>query len=560
MQQHTYEIGMRARGLPRATSLLLILFLISAMLGACGPTFTPVPSSPVPEPTEEAGPAQGGRLIYGLTLIPSGIDPHIDASSELGIPLTSVYDTLVYQDLDGNLVPGLAERWEVSPDGLTYTFYLRRDVVFHDGTPFDAQAVKFNLDRISSPETLSRKAADMLGPYDHTEVVDEYTARVHFREPYAPFLDSASQVYLGMASPAAVEQWGDEYQLHQVGTGPFIFQEYVPSDHLTLARNPDYAWAPEFYDHDGPAYLDEIEFRFFTDPAVRALALESGEAHVMGELPPQDALRLEGNDEFQLYLVPVPGQPLELFINVAKAPTDDLAVRQALLYATDRQAIVDTIFLGYSPVAHGPLTASTMGYEPDVEEIYTYDPAQAAALLDKAGWVDSDGDGQRDKDGQNLVLETYVMTWGYLPEVGQILQAQWEQVGVGVDIQVLAFPAAIEAGAEGLHNLMPMTFSSSDPSILNSTYLSGNADGGFNWSKVRDPELDRLLLEATREMDVQRRAEIYGQIQMMIMNQALVLPIRDYVNINAAVSSVQGLQYDRRGWFPWLHGVYLATE
>lgn len=560
MQAHMQVASPRPRGRRHSPSLLLILLLVVATLGACGPTDTPATSTPAPEPTPEAGPTQGGKLIYGLTLIPSGIDPHIDASSELGIPLTSVYDTLVYQDLDGSLVPGLAESWEVSPDGLVYTFHLRRDVVFHDGTPFNAQAVKFNLDRISSPETLSRKAADMLGPYDRTEVVDDDTVEVHFQEPYAPFLDSASQVYLGMASPAAVEQWGAEYQLHQVGTGPFIFQEYVPSDHLTLVRNPDYAWAPEVYDHDGPAYLDEIEFRFYTDPAVRALALESGEVHVMGELPPQDAVRLEGGEGFQLHLVPVPGQPLEFFLNTNKPPTDDLRVRQALIYATDRQAIVDTIFLGYSPVAHGPLAASTMGYEPAVEEIYSHDPAQAAALLDGAGWVDSDGDGQRDKDGQPLVLQTYLMTWGYLPEVGQILQAQLQQVGIGLDIQVLAFPAAIEAAAEGAHNLMPMTFSSSDPSVLNTAYLSSNADGGFNWSKVRDPELDRLLLEATREMDVQRRAEIYGQIQVMIMNEALILPIRDYVNINAAASSVQGLQFDRRGWFPWLHDVHLATE
>ena len=179
----------------------------------------------------------GGRLVYGLTLAPSGIDPHVDASSELGIPLTSVYDTLVYQDLDGTFVPGLAERWEISQDGRAYTFYLRPDVKFHDGTEFDANAVRFNLDRIASPETMSRKAASMLGTYSHTEIVDDHTVRVHFTEPYAPFLDSLSQVYLGMASPTAVQEWGAEYQLHQVGTGPFIFQEYVPNDHLTLIRN-----------------------------------------------------------------------------------------------------------------------------------------------------------------------------------------------------------------------------------------------------------------------------------------------------------------------------------
>lgn len=562
MQRHTPMARRRTTRPLRRPGAFLALVLLAAILAGCGatPTPVPVPPTPVPEPTEDASPAQGGRLIYGLTLIPSGIDPHVDASSELGIPLTSVYDTLVYQGLDGAFVPGLAERWEVSSDGLVYTFYLRRDVVFHDGTPFNAQAVKYNFDRISSPETRSRKAADMLGPYDRTEIVDEYTVVVHFAEPFAPFLDSASQVYLGMASPAAVEQWGAEYQLHQVGTGPFLFQEYVPGEYMTLVRNPDYAWAPEVYEHEGPAYLDEIEFRFFTDPAVRALSLESGEVHIMGELPPQDAARLEGSDDFRLYLVPVPGQPLQLFMNVDSAPTDDLQVRQALLHAADRKAIVDTVFWGYSPVAHGPLAASTMGYEPAVEEIYAYDPAQAAALLGAAGWIDNDGDGLREKAGQVLSLKTYLMTWGYLPEVGQMLQAQFLQVGIDMEIQVVAFPAAIEAASQGLHNLIPMTFSSSDPSVLNSTYLSGNADGGFNWSKVRDPELDRLLHEATREMDIQRRAEIYGEIQTMIMDQALVLPVRDYVNINATVSAVQGLQYDRRGWFPWLHDVYLADQ
>lgn len=559
MQQPVLITEMRPRRVVRLASLLLALFALTATLATgCGTTPTPVAPTPAPEATQGANPAPGGRLVYGLTLVPSGIDPHIDASSELGIPLTSVYDTLVYQGLDGGFVPGLAERWEISTDGLVYTFYLRQDVVFHDGTPFNAEAVKFNLDRISSPDTASRKAADMLGPYHHAQVTDDYTIEVHFREPFAAFLDSASQVYLGMASPAAVEQWGTEYQLHQTGTGPFLFQEYVPGDHLTLARNPDYAWAPGVYDHEGPAYLDQIEFRFFADPAVRALALESGEVHIMGELPPQDAARLEGSNAFRLYLVPVPGQPLELFLNVAQPPTDDPKVRQALLFAADRQAIVDTIFWGYSPVAHGPLTSSTMGYEPAVEGMYSYDPDQAALLLDQAGWVDTDADGLRDKDGQALSLQTYLMTWGYLPEVGQMLQAQLLQVGISVKTQVVAFPAAIEAASQGTHNLIPMTFSSSDPSILNTTYLSTNANGGFNWSKVRDAELDRLLQSATREMDAQRRAELYSQAQTLIMTEALVLPVRDYVNINAAAASVQGLQFDRRGWFPWLHDVYLA--
>ena len=505
-----------------------------------------------------AGGPSGGKLVYGLTLTPSGIDPHINASSELGIPLTSVYDVLVWQAPDGRFVPGLAKSWEVSEDGLVYTFHLRRDVKFHDGTPFNAQAVKFNFDRITNPETKSQKAVHMMGPYDFTEVVDDYTVKVHFKEPYAPFLDSLSQVYLGMASPTAVQKWGSEYQMHQVGTGPFMFKEYVPKDHLTLVRNPDYKWAPEIFQHQGPAYLDEIEFRFYVEPATRALALEAGEAHVMGEIPPQDALRLQDDPNFTLIPVAIPGQPLQFHLNTERTPTDDLAVRRALIYATDRQAIVDTIFKGFSPVAHGPLSAVTLGYSKDVEKWYPYDPEKARALLEEAGWVDEDGDGIREKDGQPLVLEAYLMGWGYLPEIGQILQEQFRAVGVDMHIQMVSFPAALDAARQGAHNLIPFLFSSSDPDILRTCFHSANADGGFNWSKVRDPELDAWLDEGRRTLDREARLALYAKVQERIMEQALIIPIRDYVNLNAASGRVKGLRYDARGWFPWLYDVQLT--
>ena len=548
---------MRVRNRQSGLLIVLAIFLIAG-LSACV-TSGPTEVAPTTEqPTSPSTPIQGGKLVYGLTLAPSGIDPHVDASSELGIPLTSVYDTLVFQDLDGTFVPGLAERWEMSPDGKTYTFYLRRDVKFHDDTPFNAEAVKFNLDRIANPETNSRKARGMLGTYSHTEIVDEFTARIHFDDAYAPFLDSLSQVYLGMASPTAVQRWGAEYQLHQVGTGPFVFQEYLPNDHLTLVRNPDYDWAPSVYQHDGPAYLDEVLFRFYVDPAVRALALESGEADVMGEIPPIDAARLEENPDFYLIRVAIPGQPLQFFLNTENPPTDDPRVREAILHATDQQAIADTIFQGYSPPAYGPLSAATMGYSNEVETLYPYDPTHAGALLEAAGWTDSDGDGIRqDASGQPLVLRGYLMSWGYLPEVGQLLQAQLREIGIDLQTELVAFPAAVEAAGQGLHHLAPMTFSGSDPSLLGTTYLSSNADGGFNWSKVRDAEIDQLLVEGLTEIEPAARLALYASAQKRIMNLSLVLPVRDYVNLNAARASVQGLRYDRQGWFPWLYDTYL---
>ncbi len=530
----------------KAISIAVAMGLAISLISAYGPRSTP-----------QVKGIEGGKLVYGLTLVPSGIDPHVNASSELGIALTGVYDTLVWQDLDGSFVPGLADSWEVSDDGLTYTFHLRQDVKFHDGTPFNAEAVKFNFDRIVDPATRSQKAIFMMGPYESTEVVDEYTVRVHFKEPYAPFFDSASQVYLGMASPAAVEKWGADYQMHQVGTGPFSMREYIPRDHLTLIRNPDYNWAPSVMRHQGPAYLDEIEFRFFVEPAVRALALEGDEAQVMGEIPPQDAVRLKDGPDFQLIPVAVPGMTLQMFLNTEKHPTNDPKVRQALNYAVDKEAIVKAIFMGLSPVAHGPLNASTIGYNENLKGIYNYDPAKAEALLEEAGWVDSDGDGFREKDDQPLWLEAYLMGWGFMPEVAQFLQAQFKEVGIDMRSQIVAYPAALEAAREGKHNLIPFSLGGSDPDILRAFFHSSNADDGFNWSKIRDPELDRLLEEGAHTLEVKRRLEIYARAQELIMEQALIIPIRDYVNLNAASVKVKGLRYDARGWFPWLYDVYL---
>ncbi len=528
----------------KAFEALLLSALIAVSMVGCG-------TSPqaTTQPTK--------RLVYGLTLNPSGIDPHINASSELGIPLTSVYDTLVYRDPEsGTFVPGLAERWEVSDDGLVYTFYLRKGVVFHDGTPFDAQAVQFNLERITDPEVGSQKARFMLGPYKRTEVVDETTVRLLLSAPFAPLLDSLSQVYLGMASPTAVQKWGSEYQLHQVGTGPFTFAEYVPGDHLLLRRNPDYAWGPSVYRHS-TAQVDEIEFRFFTDPATRSPALETGQVHIMGEIPPQDAARLQDAPAFRIEQVPIPGVSLMFFLNTTHPPLDDVRVRQALVYGTDRQAIISAVFRDTSPVAYGPLAANTLGYDATVRAYYPYDPNQAAALLAEAGWTDQDGDGVLDRGGIPLTLDMVLMGWGYMPEVSQLMVDQWSRLGIAVESRVVSYPEALSIADAGTYHLIPFNLSGSDPDILRKFFHS---QGSFNWAKAGDAELDSWLEEAARISDPEQRSVLYSQVQHRVMDQALVIPVRDYVNLNGVQAQVEGLRFDSQGWFPWLIDVTLSSD
>lgn len=492
-------------------------------------------------------------IVYGLTLIPSGFDPHIHRSTELGIVLRQVYDTLVYRDpVTREFVPGLASEWTITPDGLVYTFSLRQDVTFHDGTPFNAQAVAANLDRIVDPETASQRARFMLGSYAGYEIVDNYTIRLILTSPYTPLLDSLSQVYLAIASPAALAEYSNNrYQFHQVGTGPFRFIEFVPNDRIVIRRNPDYTWGPAFYQPpDAGAAVDEITFRFFVDEATRALALESGDAQIMGELLPTDARLLTGNAQIQLLPTPIPGQPLQFLINTRRFPTDSIAVRQALIQATNRSAIVDTVFQGFSPVAWGPISAQTLFYNREVVGTYPYDPVQARALLESVGFTDADNNGFLDAGDGDLEIVILVPPWGRVPETAQLIQTQWQDIGVRAVLQpVPGFTALSEAVSTGEYNLVAFDTPGMDPAFLNDYFATG---GSLNWSGYSTPEMDTLLASAVIEPETALRRSIYAQIQRIIMNQALILPIRDYVNLNAAIGSINGLRYDPYGWFPLL--------
>lgn len=537
----------RQRRLPLTVGLLALL-LVLCLGGVAGVLVL----------RDDEAALDGNAIVYGLTLNPSGFDPHRNASSELGIPFFSVYDTLVYRHPQTpDFVPGLAERWEMTPDGLAWTFYLRQDVTFHDGTPFDANAVAATLDRITNPELRSQKAIFLLGPYTGYTIVDPYTITLHLAEPYAPLLDALSQVYLGIPSPAALAATtNNSYQWNQVGTGPYRLHEFVPGDHITLKRNTDYAWGPVFYAPVTDQSIDTIEFRFFEDAATRSLALQSGEVDMIGELLPTDAELLVGNTAIQIYRVPIPGMPQQMFINSQRAPTDTLAVRQALIYATNRTAIADAVFQGESPVAYGPLTSSTPFYDPEVTTFYPFDPDFARSLLQGIGYEDPDDDGILERDGQPLRLTLVFTPWNQMSDVAVLIQSQWRTVGIDLELrQVPDFPSLVAEAEAGEYHLIAMNDVAVDPSLLNRFYLSTGAD---NWSGIADPELDGWLLEATRQSSPELRANLYKAVQMRIMEQAVVLPLREFVNINGATADLDGVVFSAQGWWPLLRNLQLT--
>ncbi|MBN2556043.1 MAG: hypothetical protein JXA97_08910 [Anaerolineales bacterium] len=525
---------------PRALTVLIIL-LTALILTACRS------SGVVSE-----------ELVYGLTLTPSGLDPHLNASSELGIPLSSVYDTLIFRDPEtGDFVPGLAQRWHVSEDGCTYTFFLREDVIFHDGTPFNANAVAANLDYITDPEHRSQKAVFMLGPYAGWSIPDANTIVIHLTEPFSPLLDSLSQVYLGMASPLALETWGPaEYQFHQVGTGPYRFIEYIPNDHITLERNPDYAWSPSIY-NSHTATVERITFRFFTDSATRAYALETGQVDVLGEIPTTEALRLSQLNEFELFTIRIPGIPFQFIFNTARTPTDDAAIREALIQALDREFIVSTIFMDTSPVAQGPLSANLLA--PTASTSFpAYNPDAAMGDLTAAGWERSSQTGVLSRGDIPFTLTIIVPPWGSAPEVAQLMAASWQELGINVEIELVpGFGSLLEAQRSGIYHLIAMNDFGSDSNVITPYYSS---DGLYNWSGYSSPDMDQLLSEAVSSPpDGEQRLGIYREIAFLVRNEALIIPIRDYVNLVVANQRVDGLHFSSQGWFPYLIDVRLNS-
>jgi peptide/nickel transport system substrate-binding protein len=358
-----------------------------------------------------------------------------------------------------------------------------------------------------------------------------------------------------MASPTALAKWSNaDYQFNQVGTGPFKFVEYMPGDHLTLTRNPDYTWGPSIYTNHGPAHLETIIFKFYEDPATRAVALESGAVQIIGEVLPQDAARLVQDKRFQLYATPIPGQPLQIFLNTQRAPTDDEHVRQALLLGVDRAGLVKAIFGDYSPVATGPLAGATSGYSA-AAAVPAYDAQKAAEALAQAGWQDTNGDKILDKDGTDLSIDLVFSPLGLMPQAAQVVQANWEALGIKVNSQQVAnFLALKDAQASGEYNAIALNFFGSDPDLLRAWFAS---TGFSNWSKVNDAELDTLLTNGFLTTDPAKRASIYADVQQRINDQALIIPLRDYVNLNLASAKVTGLRYNAQGWFPWLVDVEL---
>lgn len=485
-----------------------------------------------------------------------GYDPRVTQSRHEEQVIVQVFDQLVAADADGTLYPGLAAEWTVSDDNMSVTLTLRDDVTFHDGTPFDAEAVKFTFDTIVDPATGSQGAVDLIGPYAGSEVLGPNEIRIDYERPFPGAVASYSENELSPVSPTAVGELGNTgFAQAPVGTGPFRFESWEKGTEVTLVRNDDYAWAPEFYDNDGPSQVSKIVHKFINNAGTRVAALETGEVDVTDLTPPLDMRRLGESEEFETVVGVAAGVPFSLMLNTSHGPLQDLKVRQALFHALDRPRIADNMFFGLANAAFGPISSATPGYWAGVEDYYPYDPEEAAALLEEAGWT-MGADGIREKDGEKLSIH-YISLLE--PDTAVALQAKAREVGIDLAVEIVTKARQDELILANDFDMGEIRWVFNSPSVLVIPFSSDNIpEPGkfkFNWMHWNEPQLDQLLQEAGMATTDDEVTRIYAEAQKMIMEYAAFIPVHDQVQSIAHTAAIEGLRFAPGNWQVRLYDV-----
>ncbi len=501
------------RGRPRAPGWRLALGfgLALVLLAGCARPQAEAPGAPGPQPES---PGYGGRLVVAIPSDPQGLDPHKTTAAP-GIEITwNIYEQLVGVNARGELVPGLAERWEVSEDGTRYTFFLRKNVRFHNGQPFTAQDVAYTFRRMLDPETRHPKAGEFKAVTD-VIVVDEHTVTVVLDRYQAPFLSNLAMYYAAIVP----RDHGDLYN-HPVGTGPFAFVEWRPNQHVRLKKFDGY-WDSRY------PYLDEVVFQIFDDPATALAGLKAGTVDAYPRMPVENAAEVDAAPD--TFTVSGPSDVIQIMaINNARPPFSDRRVRQAISHAIDKRAIVQAVGFGRgTPVGSHMNPGSS--YYVDTSGVLPHDPARARALLAEAGYP----------GGFEATL-TLPEPFAFHRRTGEVVQAQLAQVGVRLTLQVVEWGIWLKDVYGGRKYDLTIIGHTGrlDPDTelvrYESTYVN-------NYVGYSNPDYDALLRQARESRSGTERRALYARLQEILAADvpAVFIQVPDIV---------VGLRSDVRGW------------
>lgn len=476
--------------------------------------------------------SQGGQLIHSMTTDISMVNPVLLSDVYSGwIANQFIFDPLVEASvIDGSAVPRLAESWEIAEDGITYTVNLRQGVMWHDGEPFTADDVVFTFDMAIAEGSMSpRKGSidESLESYrkidDHTvEFTAKFQSAVFVFDVLAQFGIMPKHIWDGVEPgdwPGDAGTTGQD-PARVVGTGPFKFVEWVQGSNVTLERNPDY-WSEMF-----TPVIDTYTYQVITDPASNIAALQTGQSDYT-EVPFGLARSLrESNPE--LDIIDYDTTSINYFVanqDEAKsmAFTDPL-VRQALLYALDREVIADTVFDGFAERADGTQPIVSPAYAPDrINTIYLYDPEKAASLLDEAGWTIG-ADGIREKDGERLSFEMYYSE-GYAPYETQVpyMQQAWRESGIEMIPAIIPFPTLLDDTLAGNFEMTLWGFQFDTTGDQSDMFACNMVPpSGFNTMKYCSEEYDALIEPSKSELDPDKRVDILVEMSNIANDDAAV--------------------------------------
>lgn len=472
-------------------------------------------------------PQYGGHLRVGYNIEPTSLDPAMGRSGGDGYYYRQMFDQLVTVDRAGNPDPSeaLVTGWTVSENPSAITFTLRQNVTFHDGTPFNAEAVKFNIDRILDPESRA-SPRDLISTIDSTDVIDDYTIRLNLSQPWAAGFGMLSDQAGAISSPTAIEKLGPDYQWAPSATGPFRLNEVVTGSSVNMVRNEDY-WGRDEAGNRLP-YLDEITIKVIKDETVLVSALKAGEIDI-AYLPNRDVDAFLNDPAFNVEIMEGGQIASMLVFNPDIAPLDNVHLRRAVVHAINPGDINKAVFFDKAVVAEGgmwPIT--TWAYHPS-DKRPSYDLEKARAELAAGGKPDG--------------FELNILTWtsSNHQRTAEIIQAQLARVGIKANIEVLSVGAAVEKFYRGGNTNLFLTSWARYPEPAHIASLNYRSGGFFNPSKTVNTEIDELIALGERTFDLDERKAIYQKIEDIELGDVLNVPLLYSVIYAAGNAKVQNL-------------------
>ncbi|WP_174614592.1 ABC transporter substrate-binding protein [Virgibacillus ihumii] len=457
-------------------------------------------------------------LIIGLDDDPPQLDPHRSSAAVDRQVFQSLYNTLVDLNEDLEIVPELAKEWKISEDGKTYTFQLQEGVVFHDGTPFNAKAVKFNFDRMLNPDLASPRKSEINLVTD-VIAVDEYTVKIKLKKPYSPFLSVLTDRAGMMVSPSAVKEKGKDFSNNPVGTGPYKFAERVQQDHIKLTQFGDY-W------REKPA-VKNVVYRPYPDGNTRVTNLISGSLDIVNQIPFKDLDKVKNASNLKVSVKDGLGFQ-GLMLNTDKEPFSNKKVRQAVNIAIDRKAIAEVVYKNGVTPAVSPFPPSSWAHPEDME-VPEADVEEAKKLIAESGL-------------KNINFTLKITPKPEEKQIGQMLQSMLGQIGIKVEIEMVEFGTLLEQMRNHEYDALRIGWSGRvDPDGNTFTWFS--SEGSLNEMSYSNSKVDQLLTEARRTSDREERKELYAQVSQILWEDVPYIFIFHEKNIKPMKNYVEGYNH-----------------